>query len=89
MKILRYLISLTALLAGVASAADTPSRTSPVDANAACMDRGVDSSSGNCVTKDEGSPRRAYPTKSSAPVSTSPSAPAAVSPSVRKSATSK
>lgn len=89
MQILRYLITLTALLASVASAADTPSRTSPVDANAACMDRGVDSSSGNCVTKDEGSPRHAYPPKSSAPVNASAAAPTAVSPTVRKSATSK
>lgn len=86
---LRYLITFTALLAGAASAADTPSRTSPVDANAACMDRGVDSSSGNCVTKDEGSPRRTYPPKSSAPVNPSSAAPVAASPTVRKSATSK
>jgi hypothetical protein len=54
---------MVAMLAGcgIACGADSPERTSPIDSNAACMDRTVDSSSGNCVVKDEGRPRRTYP----------------------------
>ena len=83
---LRYLMTVTALLAGsVAWAADTPNRTSPLDANAACMDRTVDASSGNCVTKDEGRPRRAYPPKTTPAGAAPASAPAPASSTVRKS----
>jgi hypothetical protein len=53
-----------------AAAADTSDRTSPIDRNAACMDRTVDASSGKCVVKDEGSPRRTYPPRPAAPVVT-------------------
>lgn len=82
---LSYLTLVAALQAATAAwAADTPSRTSPVDANAACMDRNVDASSGNCVPKDDGRPRRAYPTKT-APAGAAPSsAPAPGSTAVRK-----
>lgn len=50
-----------------ASAADSSERTSPLDNNAACMDRNVDASSGKCVVKEEGTPRRTYPPKPSGP----------------------
>jgi hypothetical protein len=53
-----------------AVAADTSDRTSPVDRNAACMDRTVDASTGKCVVKDEGTPRRTYPPRPAAPVVT-------------------
>ena len=86
MKLSCWMI-ITVLSAGSgAQAADTPNRTSPVDANAACMDRNVDSSSGNCVTKDEGKPRRAYPPKQAPAGSAPASAPSPSSPNVRKSA---
>lgn len=82
---LPYLIALAALLAATAaSAADTPSRTSPVDTNAACMDRNVDSSSANCVLKDDGRPRRAYPPKTTSTGAAPSSAPAPGSSAVRK-----
>ena len=55
---LRYLMLLTALtFSGAAIAADTGERTSQVDKNSKCMDRTTDSSSGDCVVKDEGTPR--------------------------------
>jgi hypothetical protein len=47
--------------------ADSSDRTSPLDNNAACMDRNVDASSGKCVVKDEGTPRRTYPPKPAGP----------------------
>jgi hypothetical protein len=54
-----------------AGAADSSARTSPVDNNSACMDRTVDASTGNCVIKDEGTPRRAHPpTKATKPATT-------------------
>ena len=53
-----------------AAAADSSDRSSPIDRNAACMDRTVDASTGNCVVKDEGIPRRTYPPKPSTPVVT-------------------
>lgn len=60
-----------ALAASVpAAAADTSDRTSPIDRNAACMDRTVDASTGKCVVKDEGTPRRTYPPRPAAPVVT-------------------
>ena len=82
---LRYLMSIAALLAGAAAwAADTPGRTSPVDANAACMERNVDASSGNCVPKEDGKPRRAYPPKTTSAGAAPSSAPAPGSSAVRK-----
>ena len=86
---LRYLMILAAFtVSSVACAADSPERTSPVDNNAACMDRTVDSSTGNCVVKDEGMPRHVYPGRPSAPVATSAIAPAQApaGPLVRRSA---
>ena len=68
----RYLMFLAVLLSGAAIAADSTDRTSTVDKNAACMDRDVDASTGNCVIKDEGTPRRTYPYPSKKiPVNTS------------------
>jgi hypothetical protein len=65
-----YLRSLCIVVAlassSTASAADFSDRASPADSNAACMDRAVDASSGNCILKEEGTPRRAYAPKSSA-----------------------
>ena len=84
------LIILATFMAGtVAYAADSPDRTSPMDSNAACMDRTVDASTGNCVVKDEGTPRRTYPPKPSAPVSAPAPAPTSPVSTVRKSATGK
>jgi hypothetical protein len=53
-----------------ALAADSSERNSPVDNNAACMDRNVDASSAKCVVKDDGTPRRTYPPKPSSPAVT-------------------
>ncbi|MEO8442030.1 MAG: hypothetical protein ABI547_06045 [Betaproteobacteria bacterium] len=51
-----------------AAAADSSDRSSQIDRNAACMDRTVDASTGKCVVKDEGTPRRTYPPRPAAPV---------------------
>ena len=65
---LRITIVCIALAAtSAASAADSSERSSPVDSNAACMDRNVDASSAKCVVKEEGTPRRTYPPKPSGP----------------------
>ncbi len=57
-----YWMVLTALtLSATAIAADATDRKAPYDSNPACMDRTTDSSTGNCVVKDEGTPRHAYP----------------------------
>ena len=73
----------TMAASAAAGAADTPDRASPVDANAACMDRTVDSSAGNCVVKDDGTPRRTYPPKSAPPVAAPRTGAAAPAPAVR------
>lgn len=90
---LHDLIILAAFMTGaVAYAADSTDRTSPLDSNAACMDRTVDASTGNCVVKDEGRPRHTYPPKPSVPVTApapAPVAPTAPASTIRKSATSK
>jgi hypothetical protein len=63
---LRYWMILTVLaMSPVAMSADLGDRASPVDNNAACMDRTTDASSGNCVVKDEGTPRHTYAPKAS------------------------
>jgi hypothetical protein len=36
---------------------------SPADKNPQCMDRTTDSSTGDCIIKDEGTPRQKYPPK--------------------------
>ena len=61
---LRYLMVLTAFtLSAAAMGADSTDRVAPYDRNPACMDRATDASSGDCVVKDEGTPRRTYPPK--------------------------
>jgi hypothetical protein len=72
-----------------AMGADSTDRASPLDSNAACMDRTTDASSANCVVKDEGTPRQTYPPKQSPANATPAPAPAAATPTVRKSATGK
>ena len=65
---LRITLFCLALAANSAASAAEPSdRNSPVDNNAACMDRTVDASSAKCVVKDDGTPRRTYPPKPSGP----------------------
>ena len=68
---LRITIFCVALAANSAAlAADSSERNSPVDKNAACMDRNVDASSAKCIVKDDGTPRRTYPPKPSGPAVT-------------------
>jgi len=61
MKAARWALMLLASMALPALAADSANRTSPQDANPACMDRKTDSSSANCVVPDDGKPRHRYP----------------------------
>ena len=87
---LHYLLIVTALSASaVAAAADPAERASPLDRNSACMDRTVDASSGDCVVKDDGTPRRTYPPKRAAPVAAAASQPAPASSTMRKAAAGK
>ncbi len=87
---LRNLMILTALaMSAAAMGADSTDRSSPLDKNPACMDRTTDASTGNCVVKDEGTPRRTYPPRQSPANVTSAPAPVAAAPTVRKSATGK
>ena len=85
---LRYLMAMTALaLSAGALAADSTERSAPQDRNPACMDRKTDSSTGDCVVQDEGTPRQTYPPKKKTPVSVTPAplpAAAAVPATVRK-----
>jgi hypothetical protein len=79
-----------ALAASVpAAAADSSDRTSPIDRNAACMDRTVDASTGKCVVKDEGTPRRTYPPRPAAPVVTPHTGATAPASTVRGTGTGK
>jgi hypothetical protein len=73
----------------VALAADSSERTSPLDNNAACMDRNVDASSAKCVVKDEGTPRRTYPPKPSGPAATPRTGATGAASNVRGSGVSK
>lgn len=83
MRLTNLMIVTMLAMSPVASGADTTDRSSPVDKNAACMDRMTDAATGNCVVKDEGTPRHTYPPKKS------PASPAPASSSERKSATGK
>ena len=65
MKPHAMLLFITLAAGTAAHAAESSERTSPIDRNATCMDRDVDASSGKCVLKDEGVPRRTYPPKGS------------------------
>jgi hypothetical protein len=59
---------------------------SPFDKNPACLDRNVDSSQGNCIITDTGTPRQKYPppSKTATPNAVTPSNPAA--PAAREAA---
>src|SRR4051812_41388446 len=70
MKLRLPLLLLSLCVSHSAISADTTDRTSPVDRNAACMDRTVDSSTGNCVVQQEGTPRRTYPPRPATPAPT-------------------
>ena len=60
---LEYLGLIAALtLSQSAFAVDAGDR-SPADNNPKCMDRTTDSSTGDCIIKDEGTPRQKYPPK--------------------------
>ncbi len=80
-----FIAILAALAAAVPALAADNSR-SPYDTNPACLDRKVDSSKGDCVIMDTGSPRQKYPPKSSGLVGTpaTPAVPAA--PAAREAA---
>jgi hypothetical protein len=86
---LRILLALTILsTATVAAGAASTDASSPFDKNPACMDRTTDASTGNCVIKDEGTPRHAYPPKTPpAAVTPRPASAPADNSTVRKSAT--
>jgi hypothetical protein len=77
MKI-RLICFLLALCASAVAAAADSTGKSPMDRNQACMDRTVDSSSGDCIIKDDGTPRQTYPPKR-APAQPAPK-PAATAP---------
>ena len=90
-----FLIGLT----GQACAADSGS-ASPYDTNPACLDTKTDSSTGNCIIQNEGTPRHRYPppgpsslpgntlgTGTGAGTTTSPAtSPAPASPTLRQTA---
>ncbi len=87
---LHYTMILAILaISAAASAADTTDRASPLDNNAACMDRTVDATTGKCVVKDEGTPRRTYPQRPAAPIAAPAPAPTSPASTVRKSGTGK
>lgn len=58
MKLARLSLPALLLLTIGAHAADD---RSPYDKNPSCLDRNVDASSGDCVIKDDGTPRRKHP----------------------------
>ena len=61
MRLCFMLVLAAFTISTAAIAADSTDRTAPYDRNPACMDRNTDASTGNCVVKDEGRPRRTYP----------------------------
>jgi len=71
------LLAAIAIISQGAIAADNSS--SPYDTNPACRDRNVDSTKGDCVIKDTGTPRHTYPprTKATPGTPTTPATPAA------------
>ncbi len=66
------------VLTPAVQAADTGK--SPYDSNPACMDRNVDSSKGDCVIQDDGTPRHKYPPRATKSTTTAPAAAPAASP---------
>ena len=60
---LEYLALIATLALSQSAMAIDAADKSPADKNPKCMDRNVDSSSGDCIIKDEGTPRQTYPSK--------------------------
>ena len=95
MRLPNVMILAILAMSPAAMVADSTDRSSPLDNNPECMDRTTDASTGNCVVKDEGTPRRTHPPKKLPASATPASAPAAVSgppaasPTMGKSATGK
>jgi len=59
LKLRHLFLAVTLASAGHVYGAD--SSTSPYDTNPACMDIHTDSSTGNCIIQNEGTPRHRYP----------------------------
>ena len=74
MKIARIILFVAAVLAIPAYAADD---RSPYDKNPACLDRNVDSSTSDCIIKDDGTPRHTYPPRSTTNSAIKPASPVA------------
>lgn len=86
----RLIFALSLMAAGgIAAAAEPSPGTSPMDKNQACMDRTVDASAGDCVIKDEGTPRHTYPSKRPAQLPTQKPAQVAPSATIRGSSAGK
>ena len=78
MKYLVLALIGTMALNQAVQAADTSK--SPYDSNPACMDRNVDSSKGDCVIPDDGTPRHKYPPRTTKSTTAAPAAAPAASP---------
>jgi hypothetical protein len=74
MKIAPLTLFLAAILVIPAFAADD---RSPYDKNPACLDRNVDASTGDCVIKEDGTPRHTYPPRSTSNSAGKPASPVA------------
>ena len=60
---LEYVGIIAALVLSQSAFAVDAGDSSPADKNPKCMDRTADSSTGDCIIKDEGTPRHRYPPK--------------------------
>lgn len=69
---LEYLALIAALALSQSALAIDAGDRSPADRNPKCLDRTTDSSTGDCIIKDEGTSRHKYPSKPQ----TKPAAPA-------------
>lgn len=75
MKKIFFALMATIAINAPAGAADD---RSPYDKNPACMDRNVDSTRGDCIIKDDGTPRHKYPPRATSGGLVNPSTPAVV-----------
>jgi hypothetical protein len=57
----RYWLMLVALALSPTARALDPGDVSPYDKHPECLDTKADSSSGNCIIQDDGTPRHRYP----------------------------
>jgi hypothetical protein len=57
----RYWLMLVALALSQTAHALDPGDVSPYDKNPACLDTKTDSSTGDCIIQDDGTPRHRYP----------------------------